>query len=94
MANPNTREKLKQYALRTLGKPVIEINASTGGICSSEELDSKQAKVKASLGSLVYARASLLFDANASTGSTVRVYEKPKKTVTKTSFGGKIIMMK
>ena len=28
MANPNTREKLKQYALRTLGKPVIEINAS------------------------------------------------------------------
>jgi len=73
---------------------VIEIIASTGGICSSEELDSKQAKVKASLGSLVYARASLLFDANASTGSTVRVYEKPKKTVTKTSFGGKIIMMK
>lgn len=26
MANPNTRETLKQYALRTLGKPVIEIN--------------------------------------------------------------------
>mgnify|MGYP003113598815 CR=1 FL=1 len=28
MANPNTRETLKQYALRNLGKPVIEINAS------------------------------------------------------------------
>lgn len=27
MANPATREELKQYALRTLGKPVIEINA-------------------------------------------------------------------
>ena len=26
MANPATRENLKQYALRTLGKPVIEIN--------------------------------------------------------------------
>ena len=26
MANPNTRESLKQYALRALGKPVIEIN--------------------------------------------------------------------
>ena len=26
MANPATREELKQYALRTLGKPVIEIN--------------------------------------------------------------------
>ena len=26
MANPNTRETLKQYALRQLGKPVIEIN--------------------------------------------------------------------
>jgi len=26
MANPSTRETLKQYALRTLGKPVIEIN--------------------------------------------------------------------
>ena len=26
MANPNTRETLKQYALRALGKPVIEIN--------------------------------------------------------------------
>ena len=26
MANPATREKLKQYALRALGKPVIEIN--------------------------------------------------------------------
>ena len=27
MANPATRETLKQYALRALGKPVIEINA-------------------------------------------------------------------
>ena len=27
MATPATRENLKQYALRTLGKPVIEINA-------------------------------------------------------------------
>ena len=26
MANPNTRESLKQYCLRALGKPVIEIN--------------------------------------------------------------------
>ena len=26
MANPTTRETLKQYALRALGKPVIEIN--------------------------------------------------------------------
>jgi hypothetical protein len=26
MANPNTRETLKQYALRALGKPVIEVN--------------------------------------------------------------------
>ena len=26
MANPSTRETLKQYALRALGKPVIEIN--------------------------------------------------------------------
>ena len=26
MANPSTREELKQYALRQLGKPVIEIN--------------------------------------------------------------------
>jgi len=27
MATPSTRETLKQYALRALGKPVIEINA-------------------------------------------------------------------
>jgi len=27
MAIPATRENLKQYALRALGKPVIEINA-------------------------------------------------------------------
>ena len=27
MAEPATRESLKQYALRALGKPVIEINA-------------------------------------------------------------------
>ena len=27
MATPATRETLKQYALRALGKPVIEINA-------------------------------------------------------------------
>jgi hypothetical protein len=26
MATPSTRENLKQYALRSLGKPVIEIN--------------------------------------------------------------------
>ena len=28
MANPTSRETLKQYCLRNLGKPVIEINAS------------------------------------------------------------------
>ena len=28
MANPTTRETLKQYCLRNLGKPVIEINIS------------------------------------------------------------------
>ena len=27
MATPSSRETLKQYALRALGKPVIEINA-------------------------------------------------------------------
>ena len=27
MAEPASRENLKQYALRSLGKPVIEINA-------------------------------------------------------------------
>ena len=26
MAKPSTREELKQYCLRTLGQPVIEIN--------------------------------------------------------------------
>ena len=26
MASPSSREQLKQYALRSLGKPVIEIN--------------------------------------------------------------------
>ena len=26
MANPNSRATLKEYCLRTLGKPVIEIN--------------------------------------------------------------------
>ena len=26
MANPNSRAALKEYCLRTLGKPVIEIN--------------------------------------------------------------------
>ena len=26
MANPNSRANLKEYCLRTLGKPVIEIN--------------------------------------------------------------------
>jgi hypothetical protein len=28
MATPSTRETLKQYCLRSLGKPVIEVNAS------------------------------------------------------------------
>ena len=30
MANPSSREQLKQYALRQLGKPVIEINVDDG----------------------------------------------------------------
>ena len=30
MANPSSREELKQYALRQLGKPVIEINVDDG----------------------------------------------------------------
>ena len=30
MANPSSRGQLKQYALRQLGKPVIEINVDDG----------------------------------------------------------------
>ena len=32
MATPSTRETLKQYALRSLGKPVIEINVDNDQI--------------------------------------------------------------
>ena len=73
---------------------VSEILASTGGIFFGEELISKQLKIKASIGSLAYVKSSVLMDAKASIGSTVRVYGYPKKIIQKTSFGGKIIRMK
>ena len=73
---------------------ICEIISSTGGIFSGEELFSKQLKVKSSFGSLAYVRSSVLMEANASIGSTVRVYGQPKKIIQKTSFGGKIIRMK
>jgi len=73
---------------------VVEIKASTGGICSTEELSSEQTNIKASIGSVVYAKASLLMNAKASTGSIIRVHGNPKKIIFKSSLGGSIKQMK
>jgi len=73
---------------------VVEIKASTGGICLAEELSSKQTKIQASIGSVVYAKSSLLMDAKASTGAIIRVHGNPKKLILKTSLGGSIKQMK
>tara|TARA_B110000444_G_scaffold78899_1_gene74600 strand:- start:48455 stop:49147 length:693 start_codon:yes stop_codon:yes gene_type:complete len=72
---------------------VVEIIANTGGICSTEELESEQTKITANIGSVVYSKSSVLMDIKSTTGSIVRVYGKPKKLITKTLLGGSIKQM-
>ena len=69
---------------------VIQIKATTGGICSVEELSSKQTNINASIGSLVHATSTTLMEVEASTGAIVRVHGSPEKLITKTMLGGKI----
>ena len=73
---------------------VVEIKSSTGGICSAEELSSKQTMIHASIGSVVHATASTLMEANATTGAIIRVYGSPKKLITNTRLGGSIKYIK
>ncbi|MBL30276.1 MAG: hypothetical protein CMC81_03410 [Flavobacteriaceae bacterium] len=73
---------------------VLEIKASTGGICNADELFSNQSTVMASIGSLVHARATNLMDIKSTTGATVRIYGNPKKVIKKNSLGGKIVETK
>lgn len=73
---------------------VAYIRANTGGICLVEELSTKQTTIRANTGSIVYANASVLIDAKASTGAIIRVHGNPIKTISKTTLGGSIIKMK
>ena len=73
---------------------VVEIKSSTGGICSAEELSSKQTIIHASIGSVVHSTASTLMHANATTGAIIRVYGSPKKLITNTRLGGSIKYIK
>ncbi len=73
---------------------VLDIKATTGGVCSAEHLSSEQTKIKASIGSVVYAKASVLMDAKASTGAIIRVYGSPKKFYYKSTLFGSVKVMK
>ena len=69
---------------------VVQIKATTGGICNVEELSSKQTNINASIGSLVHATSTTLMEARATTGAIIRVHGSPEKIITKTMLGGKI----
>lgn len=69
---------------------VLQIKATSGGICSVEELVSKQTNINASIGSVVHATSNLLMEAEASTGAIIRVHGNPEKLITKTILGGRV----
>ena len=69
---------------------VVQIKATTGGVCSIEELASQQTNINASIGSVVHATSDVLMEAEASTGAIIRVYGSPEKIITKTMLGGRI----
>ncbi|MDG2371831.1 MAG: DUF2807 domain-containing protein [Flavobacteriaceae bacterium] len=82
-------------AITVLGKTsVLDIIATTGGLCLAEELSSNQTKIQANIGAVVYAKASVLMDAKASLGAIIRAHGESKKSVYKSFLGGSIKQMK
>ena len=73
---------------------VLDIKATTGGVCSAEDLASEQTNIKASVGAVVYAKASVLMNASASTGAIIRVHGSPKKFYYKSTLFGSVKVMK
>ena len=66
-----------------------ELNFHSGGICEAENLITEQTKIKGILGGYAYIKAKTLLDANIVSG-VLRVFGKPKKTITNKKLGGKI----
>jgi len=70
----------------------FNLSLSSSGSCEAEELLTEQSQVKSYAGGYAHINASELVDAKIIGGGVLRVYGSPKKQVTQTNLGGKIII--
>ena len=70
----------------------FNLSLSTSGSCEAEELLTEQSQVKSYAGGYAHINVSELVDAKIIGGGVLRVYGSPKKQVTQTNLGGKIII--
>lgn len=69
----------------------LELNINSGGSCEAEKLYAKNVNTKVVAGGVAYVNATSLLEAKVTGGGIVRVFGKPKKQITQTTIGGKIV---
>ena len=84
-------------ATSSIGKIIVsgvtefqEVAANTGGKYLANELESKQALLKASTGATIEANVSEKVDSKASSGATIDIIGDPKSVKWEENFGGKV----
>lgn len=69
----------------------FDLNINSGGSCEAEKLYANSVSAKVLAGGVAYVNAKALLEAKVTGGGIVRIFGKPKKQVTQTTLGGKIV---
>jgi len=69
----------------------FDLKINSGGSCESEKLYAVNVTTQVVAGGVAYVNAIELLDAKVTGGGIIRIFGKPKKQITQTTLGGKIV---
>tara|TARA_S200000501_G_scaffold363865_1_gene395303 strand:+ start:3518 stop:4198 length:681 start_codon:yes stop_codon:yes gene_type:complete len=70
----------------------LDLKINSGGSCEAEKLKAESVITHVVAGGVAYVNAKDQLDARVTGGGIVRVFSKPRKQITQTTLGGKIIV--
>ena len=69
----------------------LDLKINSGGSCEAEKLQANNVTTQVVAGGVAYVNANALLEAKVTGGGIVRIFGKPKKQITQTTLGGKIV---
>ncbi|MGB1020782.1 MAG: GIN domain-containing protein [Flavobacteriaceae bacterium] len=69
----------------------LDLKINSGGSCEAEKLKANNVSTQVVAGGVAYVNATALLEAKVTGGGIVRIFGKPKKQITQTTLGGKIV---